>query len=99
LTRLKDHVAGNLTAPVTIPDLSGRPIQRQFLFPGLDWPSQRAPFSLEAFRGVWNTAAARAGLPRIVPHDLRHTYASRCLAARVDIQELQRLLGHSTAAL
>jgi len=29
-------------------------------------------------------------------HDLRHTFASRCIMAGVDLRTLQQLLGHKT---
>lgn len=42
--------------------------------------------------------ADRAGVPRIRPHDLRHTYASMAIASGMDVAELARRLGHVNAA-
>jgi integrase len=36
-----------------------------------------------------------AGLSRITPHGMRHSYASALLTAGVPIQEVSKLLGHS----
>lgn len=39
--------------------------------------------------------ADRAGVPRIRPHDLRHTYASMAINSGMDVAELARRLGHT----
>lgn len=39
--------------------------------------------------------ADRADVPRIRPHDLRHTYASMAIASGMDVAELARRLGHT----
>src|SRR5690606_32673481 len=39
--------------------------------------------------------ADRAGVPRIRPHDLRHTYASMAISSGMDVAELARRLGHT----
>lgn len=39
--------------------------------------------------------ADRAEVPRIRPHDLRHTYASMAIASGMDVAELARRLGHT----
>ena len=36
----------------------------------------------------------RAGVPKLTPHGLRHTYASLALRARVPIDVVSKLLGH-----
>lgn len=48
----------------------------------------------ERWRQVWVKATAEIGGART--HDLRHTYASRLVAAGVDMREVQRILGHSS---
>jgi len=42
--------------------------------------------------------AARAGVPRIRVHDLRHTYASMAISAGMNAVELARQLGHADAS-
>jgi integrase len=50
-------------------------------------------------RRAWAPAVKRAGLAPLRLHDLRHTCASLAIAAGADIKVLQRMLGHSSAAL
>jgi integrase len=42
---------------------------------------------------------ARAGLPSVRPHDLRHTAASLLLAQGVPARVVMEILGHSAIAL
>jgi site-specific recombinase XerD len=49
-------------------------------------------------RAILNEAAARAGIKaHIVPHQMRHTYATTLLRAGVSLPALMKLLGHRTA--
>jgi hypothetical protein len=41
----------------------------------------------------------RAGVQKITPHDLRHTCASLAVSAGVNVLALQRMLGHTSAAM
>jgi integrase len=60
---------------------------------------------LPASRNGWFTAAVRAAqaddpaFPRITPHDLRHTAASLAVQAGAHVKAVQRMLGHSSAAM
>lgn len=47
----------------------------------------------------WYKAIARAGLPRITPHSLRHTCSSLLDAKGVSIKERMDYVGHSTVAM
>jgi integrase len=40
-------------------------------------------------------ACAKAGVPRMTHHDLRHLFATRCIEAGVDIPTVSRWLGHA----
>lgn len=44
-------------------------------------------------------AVKRAGVPRITPHDLRHSAASFAVSAGANVEAVQRMLGHSSAAM
>jgi integrase len=46
------------------------------------------------FNRQFTAAAKTAGLPGFRPHDLRHTFASVALAARVPVTDVARWLGH-----
>jgi integrase len=68
---------------------------------GLVFPSPHGGhLRLENFRKrVWEPAVRQAGLAPLRFHDLRHTCASLAIAAGADVKVLQRMLGHSSAAL
>lgn len=40
-----------------------------------------------------------ATFPRVTPHDLRHTAASLAVSAHANVKAVQRMLGHSSAAM
>lgn len=43
--------------------------------------------------------ALRAVMPRVTPHDLRHTAASLAISAGANVKAIQRMLGHASAAM
>jgi integrase len=49
--------------------------------------------------GWFEYARVRAGLPRLTPHDLRHTAASLAVSAGANVKAVQRMLGHASAAM
>lgn len=44
---------------------------------------------------AWNTARARAGMPEVRVHDLRHSFASLLINSGRSLYEVQKLLGHT----
>lgn len=44
-------------------------------------------------------AVKRSGVPRITPHDLRHTAASLAVSAGANVKAVQKMLGHALAAM
>lgn len=55
--------------------------------------------SKDVLRDELARVAADAGLDRVTPHQLRHTYATALVNAGVSLQALMALLGHQTAAM
>ena len=47
----------------------------------------------------FDPAAAKAGLPGLTPHELRHTAASLAIAAGANVKVVQQMLGHASAAM
>ena len=66
------------------------------LFPGPAGDHLRRPV---AGTGWWDKAVRIAGIPRITPHELRHTAASLAVSAGANVKAVQRMLGHASAAM
>ena len=50
--------------------------------------------------GGWFAGAVRqAGIPRVTPHDLRHTAASLAISSGANAKAVRRMLGHKSAAI
>jgi integrase len=50
--------------------------------------------------GGWFESAVRhANIPRVTPHDLRHTAASLAVSAGANVKVVQKMLGHKSAAM
>lgn len=50
-------------------------------------------------RQGFEPAAARAGLPNLTPHALRHTAASLAIASGANVKVVQSMLGHKSATM
>jgi integrase len=50
-------------------------------------------------RDVFDKAADDAGVRDLTPHELRHTAASLAVSAGANVKAVQRMLGHSSAAM
>ncbi len=53
----------------------------------------------DPYTGWLQVALEKADLPRFTVHDLRHTAASLAVSAGANVKVLQRMLGHSSAAM
>ena len=50
-------------------------------------------------RDVFDKAAEDAHLGKLTPHGLRHTAASLAVSAGANVEAMQRMLGHASAAM
>lgn len=69
------------------------------VFPGPDGGYLRSARIHEDNQSWFAGAVKRSGVPRITPHDLRHTAASLAVSADANVKAVQRMLGHSSAAM
>ncbi|MGQ2912121.1 tyrosine-type recombinase/integrase [Aeromicrobium sp.] len=69
------------------------------LFPAPDGGILRRTRTDASAGGWFAGAVRRAGVPRVTPHDLRHTAASLAIAAGANVKSVQRMLGHKSAAM
>lgn len=66
------------------------------LWPGGDGKHLRRPHPTPG----WFAKAVTASLvPRMTPHDLRHTAASLAVSAGANVKAVQKMLGHAGAAM
>lgn len=69
------------------------------VFPGEDGSYLRSARVHEDNRSWFAGAVKRSGVPRITPHDLRHSAASFAVSSGANVKAVQRMLGHSSAAM
>ncbi len=50
-------------------------------------------------RRAFDPAVKAAGLGKLTPHELRHTAASLAVASGASVKDVQRMLGHASAAM
>ncbi len=78
----------------TLPGPEGAPATPEFLLPR---PKGRDALCVQ-LRAYLSSAAAQAGITtHIVPHQMRHTFATSMLRGGVSLPALMKLLGHRTA--
>lgn len=99
-TTTKNHQSRSVPVPPgLIPDLARacegkKPGDLVFTAPG------GGPLRLGNWRTrVFDPACAAASIVGLTPHDLRHTAASLAIAAGANVKAVQRMLGHSSAAM
>lgn len=69
------------------------------VFPGGDGGYLRSARVHEDNQSWFAGAVKRSGIPRITPHDLRHSAASFAVSAGANVKAVQRMLGHSSASM
>jgi integrase len=96
----KSHEARSVPIPRLIADglmthLAGKPADA-LVFTSVNG----APLRNRNARRAWfDHAAIEAGIPGLLPHELRHTAASLAVSAGANVKAVQRMLGHASAAL
>lgn len=93
--------------PVPFPRFLSVPLARQcegkarddLIFSGVDGGFVRSTRVQEEHGGWFSGAVKKSGVPRITPHDLRHSAASFAVSAGANVKAVQRMLGHSSAAM
>lgn len=48
---------------------------------------------------VGGGCVGESGIPRVTPHELRHTAASLAVQSGANVKAVQRMLGHASAAM
>ena len=61
-----------------------------------DGEHQKRP---QCSHGWFAKAVIEAGMPRVTPHDLRHTAASLAVSTGTNVKAVQKMLGHASAAM
>ena len=75
---------------------------RSLIFPNISSRSGKAPGRAHTYRtihGVLQTAARRAGIGHVRPHDLRHTCASLLISQNVNIKQISRQMRHANTSI
>jgi integrase len=69
------------------------------VFPGDNGHHMRLARVHEDNLSWFGSAVFRTDIPRITPHDLRHSAASFAVSAGANVKAVQKMLGHSSAAM
>lgn len=69
--------------------------QRKEDGPALFYNKNHAPLASSGIRHILNTIAKRAGVTNVHPHRFRRTFATNLARRGMEIQEIQKLLGHT----
>ena len=78
------------------PGLAQRATSRRGASPAVFLNARGGRLTRQGAWGVLHAAAARAGLPDVSPHTLRHSFATHLLDGGADIRVVQELLGHAS---
>jgi integrase len=95
-TRGTVHVVGKFRKERDVPM---QPDARAALEEQLDGEDKLWTQNPQRLREVMAEGSARAKIPALTPHSLRHTFGTRWLQAGGDIYKLSKILGHSTVAV
>lgn len=99
----KSHTARVVPVPGFLVDqlrivTEGQP-RESLIFPAADGGYMRRARSGDGSKSWFKSALARAELPNMTTHDLRHTAASLAVQSGANVKTIQRMLGHTSAAM
>ena len=69
------------------------------VFDSLFLTQRNAPITNNTIKMLFARIKKKKGFSRIYPHLLRHTFATRCVEAKIDIKTLSEILGHSSVTI
>jgi integrase len=99
----KNHKKRTVPFPRFLGDYLARACEgkgrEDLVFPGPDGHYLRLARVYEDNMGWSGSAVTRTGIPRITPHDLRHSAASFAVSAGANVKVVQKMLGYSSAAM
>jgi integrase len=73
--------------------------REDLVFPGPTGTYLRYTDMRENKMSWFASAVKKSGVPRITPHDLRHTAASFAVSAGANVKAVQKMLGHKSASM
>jgi site-specific recombinase XerD len=99
----KNHKKRTVPFPRFLGEYLGRQCEGKgrdgLVFPGESGRHLRLARVHEDNMSWFGSAVKRTGIPRITPHDLRHSAASFAVSAGANVKVVQKMLGHSSAAM
>ena len=72
---------------------------RQKFWPDSPWVFSRRGKQIKSFRGAWDAARKRAGVPELLLHDLRRTVVRNMARGGVSQPTRMKISGHKTALM
>lgn len=82
--------------PVSIRHLQAYLKNRPDTGPALFYNNKHESLAIGGIRHILKEIAKRAGVNNVHPHRFRRTFATNLARRGMDIQEIQKLLGHSS---
>jgi len=99
----KSHTARVVPVPRFVLDELSRSVAGRrrdaLVFPGPAGTYMRRTRASDGSKSWFKTALREAGLPLMTLHDLRHTAASLAVQSGANVKTIQRMLGHTSAAM
>ena len=85
---------------VPVPDFVAAMLRDHLPVTGIVFPNSQGGYMMSPrSKGWWAKALNQSGVPRVTPHELRHTAASLAVQSGAHVKALQRMLGHASAEL